>query len=73
MVTRAEHLAWCKKRACEYFDANDVRQGLMSFVSDMSKHPETEKHSALQLMAMMLMGGQLRDVESAREFVLGFN
>lgn len=72
-MTRAEHLAWCKKRALEYCDAGDVNQAFASMASDLSKHPETEKHSGSELGAMMLFGGHLNTPEQMRRFIEGFN
>lgn len=70
--TRAEHLAWCKKRALEYCDAGDVRQAWASMASDMRKHPETENHMALELGFFMLMHHNPTTAEM-REFIEGFN
>jgi len=42
MATRQEHLEWCKKRALEYIDINDLQQAFASMVSDLNKHPETK-------------------------------
>lgn len=72
-TTRAEHLAWCKKRALEYVDAGDCNQAFASMASDLSKHPETEKHGAIQLGMMMLMGGHLNRPDQMRKFIEGFN
>lgn len=72
-TTRAEHLAWCKKRALEYCDAGDVAQAFSSMGSDLGKHPETENHSAIQLGMMLLMGGHLNTPGEMRKFIEGFN
>jgi hypothetical protein len=42
-MTRTKHLQWCKDRAIQYLDKGDVAQGMASFTSDMSKHPETNE------------------------------
>lgn len=72
-VTRAEHLAWCKQRALEYVDVGDVTNAWASMASDLTKHPETEKHAAIQLGMMMLMSGQLATRDQMRKFINGFN
>lgn len=72
-VTRAEHLAWCKQRALEYVDRGDTTNAWASMASDLSKHPETEKHAAIQLGMMMLMGGHLSTTAEMRKFINGFN
>ncbi len=41
--------------------------------SDLGKHPETAKHSAVQVGFMMLMGGQLDTPDAMRDFIKGFN
>ena len=72
-TTRAEHLQWCKDRALEYVDRDDTQQAFTSMASDMSKHPETNDHSALQLGIMMMIGGHLSSKHQMREFINGFN
>ena len=71
--TREEHLAWCKKRALQYCDTGDVNQAYASMASDLGKHPETAKHSAISLGMMLLMGGDLSQPHKMREFIEGFN
>lgn len=73
MSTRAEHLAWCKERALVYVDHGDLHQAFASMASDLSKHPETEKHGAIELGMMMLMGGFLDTPQEMRKFIEGFN
>lgn len=41
-MDRAEHLAWAKQRALEYVDLGEQQNGIVSLISDMGKHPETE-------------------------------
>lgn len=72
-MTRAEHLAWCKERALEYCDSGDATNAWASMASDLSKHPETERHAGLQLGMMMLFGGHLNSVPEMRKFIEGFN
>lgn len=72
-TSRAEHLAWCKKRALEYVDAGDNNQAYASMVSDMRKHPETENHIAIMLGMQLLVAGHLEGERQMREFIEGFN
>lgn len=72
-MTRQEHLDWCKARAREYLDAGDARQAVASMFSDLRKHPETARHPAIELGAMMLFAGHLDTVDQARHFVEGFH
>ena len=71
--TRAEHLAWCKKRALAYVDAGDLPQAFASMASDLTKHQETENHSGSQLGMMMLLAGHLNTADKMRKFIEGFN
>ena len=73
MRTREEHMDWCKRRALEYADAGDPAEAYSSMVSDIGKHPETAGHSAIQLGAMLLFGGQLNTPKAMRDFIEGFN
>ena len=72
-MNRQEHLEWCKKRALEYVDQNDLQQAYASMASDLNKHPETEGHSAITLGMDLMMGGQLNTQDKMREFINGFN
>ena len=71
--SRAEHLEWCKRRALEYCDSGDPTQAFTSMCSDLRKHPETERHSAMELGVMLLMTGHLSTVDKMRHFIDGFN
>ena len=72
-MTRSEHLEWCKERALEYVDANDLSQAYTSMASDLGKHPETANHAAIQLGMMLLMAGHLDTPEKMRKFIVEFN
>ncbi len=71
--TRAQHLAWCKRRALQYCDMGDLSQAFSSMGSDLGKHPETVNHAGIQLGMMMLLGGHLNTPEAMRKFIQGFN
>lgn len=72
-ISRAEHLAWCKKRALQYCDMGEVNQAFASMASDLGEHHETANHSGIQLGMMMLMGGHLSTTDAMRKFIEGFN
>ena len=72
-MTRAEHLEWCKQRALECLDMDDIGQVWTSMISDLGKHPETANHTAIKLGMMMLMAGHLSSQNKMRKFILGFN
>jgi hypothetical protein len=71
-MTRGEHLDWCKQRALAYIDAGDTPKAFTSMASDLSKHPETADHGALQFGMLLLMSGHLNSPEQMREFINGF-
>jgi hypothetical protein len=71
-TTRAEHLAWCKKRALEYVDAGREGEAFASMSSDLGKHPETAKHIGLEIGMMLMMSGHLKGQE-LRRWITGFN
>lgn len=72
MLTREDHLAWCKKRAHEYLEKGDIKNAVTSMLSDMEKHPDTEGISPILAMLGMqvCMSG---DMPEARRFIDGFN
>lgn len=72
-MNRQAHLEWCKKRALEYVDNNDLAQAYSSMASDLHKHPETEKHAGIELGMGLVMMGQLNTQEKMRKFIEGFN
>lgn len=73
MISREEHVQWCKNRALEYVEAGDLTQAFSSMGSDLNKHPETENHSGVELGMMLLMNGHLETPHKMREFINGFN
>jgi len=72
-MTRKEHLKWCKDRALEYVDDNDLKQAYASMMSDMTKHPETINHPATREGFILMMSGDLDTPEKMRKFINGFN
>lgn len=72
-TSREEHLKWCKRRALEYVERDDCSQAVASMLSDLRKHPETENHSAIELMAQLLFAGLLDSTVECRSFIEGFN
>lgn len=71
IVTRADHLAWCKVRAFEYLDAGNMRDAVASMMSDMAKHPETREYPVvLDGLALRLLIDA--DVDGVRRWIVGF-
>jgi hypothetical protein len=75
-MTRNEHLAWCKERAHKEYDyykehepESALRNAAASMLSDLGKHPETEKLG--QSCAMLIF--TVRDERSLFKFIDGFN
>ena len=72
-MTRQEHMEWCKKRALEYINHGDNQSAITSMLSDLQKHPETEKHAGISLGMMLMMAGQLSTDKQVEDFINGFN
>lgn len=72
-MTRQEHLEWCKQRALEYVDMNDLQQALASMISDLGKHQETANHTGIELMMGLVISGKLNTAHEVRKFINGFN
>jgi len=73
IITRRDHLIWCKRRALEYVDDGDLQQGFASMMSDLGKHDETSAHIGMKLGAALLVGGYLQTTRDMRKFIEGFN
>lgn len=74
MMSRAEHLAWCKQRALAYLDGEgNVGDAFASMASDLQKHPATANHRGMEIGLGLMMIGQLSTVHAMREFINGFN
>jgi hypothetical protein len=70
MMTRDEHLEWCKKRAREYLPGNPV-EAMTSMMSDLTKHEELKNHVGLQIAPMFY--GAHNDPTAVRRWIDGFN
>lgn len=73
---RDQHMAWCKQRAIEYLDQGDLNGALASFMSDMSKQPDTDEYMRSPAIAMLVVvdglgGVQNNDAHRLRRFIEG--
>jgi|EndMetStandDraft_4_1072995.scaffolds.fasta_scaffold887729_2 hypothetical protein len=69
MMTRAEHLAWCKARALDYIASGDVQGAMLSVMSDLSKHDDTKP--GIETMRLSLSVQLSGDRDLARAFIDG--
>lgn len=72
-MNRQEHLEWCKTRALEYVEINDLTNAWASMCSDLNKHEETKDHAAIKIGTMLLVVGDLSTPKQMKKFILGFN
>lgn len=70
--TREEHMAWCKQRALQYLDTNDLTGAWASMASDLTKHPDTANHPGLMIGMMLMMKQELSTPEKMRKFIEDF-
>lgn len=71
-MTRAEHLAWAKRRALEYVERGELMHAVSSMMSDLAKHPELGSPGAdMACLAGILQIGRGR--EAVRRWIEGFN
>lgn len=73
MSTRQEHMDWCKERALQYANRGELRDALLSIISDLKKHRETEKHAGGLLTVILMAGGHLSTKHEVIEHINGFN
>jgi len=69
MMTRTEHLAWCKARALDYIAIGDVQGAMLSMMSDLSKHDDTKP--GIELMRLSLSAQLTNDRDLARALIDG--
>jgi hypothetical protein len=72
-MTREEHLQWCKDRALQYVDENDLPQALASMMSDLSKHDETKQPADSILNTLGLVAAMSGNPDEMRRFINGCN
>ena len=75
-MTREQPLKWCKDRAMEYVNKNDLLNGVTSMMSDLGKHPETAKSAggALAMLGLLAMQqAQSGDRDGVVRYIQGFN
>ncbi len=72
-TTRAEHLAFCKRRALDLVDAGHLHEAFSSMGSDLEKHRETKNHRGMEIGVRLLINGHLETDRAMREFIEGFN
>ena len=70
MRSREEYVEGCKQRAREYLDRGDIKEGITSMLSDMSKREDTKPNGSLLLYGMRLI--MTEDSRLARRFVESF-
>jgi len=71
MLTRQEHVAWCKKRAHEYIERGELMEAMTSMLSDLGKHPKTERST--ELGGLMMITINSNSIPDVIRFVDGFN
>jgi hypothetical protein len=70
-IDRAEHLAWCKRRALEYVERGDLTHAVASMMSDLNKHQETaDMGSFFGLLGIQY--ASTRDACAVRDWIKGF-
>ena len=70
--TRKERLDWCRERAIQEMDFyKDPSKGIISMMSDLRKHPETNKEA--RLCGIMLMTKPKMSRQEVINFLDGFN
>lgn len=74
MMTREEHLKWCKERAIQEMDFyGEPSKGIISMMSDLRKHPETQSETLMALCMMKLMNPSSLTRQGVIDFLNGFN
>jgi len=73
-MTREEHLKWSKERAiAEMDDTKKPTSAIISMMSDLRKHEETNKEALISLCGMILMIKPHITRQEVINFLNGFN
>lgn len=73
-MTREEHLKWCKERAILEMDFHkDPSKGIISMMSDIRKHPETNNEVLQSLCGIQLLTRPKMSRQEVIDFINGFN
>lgn len=73
-MTREEHLKWCKERAIKEMDYyNEPSKGIISMMSDLRKHPETNNEGLISLCMGQLLINPHMTRQGVIKFIDGFN
>jgi hypothetical protein len=72
MVTRMEHLMWCRRRALMALTWGGIHDAWKSMVTDTAKHEETRMHPSLELGEQRLIGGMLATTAAMEQFIKDF-
>jgi hypothetical protein len=70
-MTGREHLDWAKQRALEFVDRGDGAEAVASMISDLGKHEDL--WASRKVAEMLFMTVDMRDMQSVRKFIEGFN
>jgi len=72
-MTREEHLKWCKERAIAEMDYyKDPTKAIVSIMSDLRKHPETNNEALISLCGVTLLTKRIKSRQDAINFLNGF-
>ena len=72
-MDRTERIAWAKDRAMEYVRQGDHDMAIVSLMSDLTKHPETQDHDCILLGTMLAINGNLSTIPQVRDWIDGIN
>jgi hypothetical protein len=70
---RQRHLAWCKERALEYLDRDDLSNAVASMLSDLRKHPDTAGSASGGLGMIGMVEAASGSAQAVERWINGFN
>ena len=72
-MKRQNYVQWCKDRAMEYVTAGDLKNAVMSMLSDMKKNSETDSPILGILMIAGMDAARQNDTQAITKWIQGFN
>lgn len=70
-MNRTEHVETVKQHALAALDEGNILTALTTVVDELPRHPETQEHAGIDLLALLAVSGMMHTEPQVREFVEG--
>ena len=71
-MSRDEYLQRAKDRALRYLEAGNTVEAVTSLLSELSQHPELNKHAGHYIGDQLLGSPMINNTEFVRRYIVGY-